>query len=170
MFELVDQSEFHLLYYSARQSTCSIGRDATHCLPEDPVLPNAFQKRMVLADGKGDAWVRMRSLRFHIDVVLWDLTDERFGVYQFPDDSFITRSIEIQQLMESANFADARLLEFGSDEHFEVWTRRTRALIRSMKNADLFHKTLVMRVPWAEYTSQGDPTPRVLGSLQRKQI
>ena len=114
-------------------------------------LTSAFQKRMVTSDLKGSGVERIVKNAGDLDVVLLDLVDERRGFWKFPDGTTMTNSLEIESCgaARAARRAGARLIEFGTDEHFEQWKSGLITLIEGLKDAELWEKTILLDIEWA---------------------
>lgn len=83
-----------LVRYVARQSLISVGSDASAHLPTELGLDSPFQARMVTADFLGSLGADLTEVGKDVDRLLWDLADERHGVYRFRDGTIATRSVE----------------------------------------------------------------------------
>lgn len=154
--------------YVARQSLISVGSDASAHLPELTDVTSNFQARMIRADFAGSFLERLASMAAEIDVLLWDLADERHGIYRFDDGTFVTRSIDTMNVASvSERLGEARHIPFGVDEHFDLWSRRVAFLVEWLKERDLFDRTIVVDVPWAVLTTEGAPSPWSMGIRAR---
>ncbi len=150
--------------YIARQSLISAGSDAAAHLPEAMSVTSAFQRRMIMADFSGSLFSRIAKAAGEVDLLLWDLADERHGVYRFADGSIATRSIDTLKMPEfEARFAEAQHIPYGSDEHFAIWSEHVTQLTALLHEHDLFDRTVVLEVPWAVLTVEGSPTPWSMG-------
>lgn len=156
-------SDFLLDRYVARQSLLSMSNDASAHWADTFQLSSQFQQRMVEKDWAGSAWWDIRTSFRNLDLLLWDLTDERHGVYRFEDGTYVTRSIEMVGTELEEVTRAAQYIPFGSDEHFLHWRTKAIAFSRSLKNANLFPKTLVLNVDWATHSLQGIRTPPSMG-------
>src|SRR5699024_3156224 len=132
----------------ARQSLISAGQDASERFPTGAQVTSRFQRRMMQADFAGDLDGRLAAVAPSIDVLLWDLTDERHGVHVFDDGTVVTRSIDVVTVPEAlAAVEDARHIPFGGDEHFALWAPRAGQLRDRLVELELFERTLVLQVP-----------------------
>ncbi|WP_420097751.1 DUF6270 domain-containing protein, partial [Brevibacterium sediminis] len=111
----------------------------------------AFQKRMVTSDLKGTGLERIVKNADDLDVVLLDLVDERRGFWKFPDDTTMTNSLEVESCgaARAARRNGARLIEFGTDEHFARWNQGFATLVQGLKVAGLWEKTILLDIEWA---------------------
>src|SRR5690606_3435896 len=93
-FELLDTSRYSLLAYVARQSLISaLGPATPLAVPLAELSP--FQRRMVEGDIGSDLRSRLAAAARNTDLLLWDLTDERLGIYRMPDGGFVTRTPDV---------------------------------------------------------------------------
>ena len=143
--------EAEVVAYVARHSVTSLesphGTNGIHLSD----LTSAFQKRMVIGDLQGSGLERIVKNAKNLDVVLLDLVDERRGFWKFPDDTTMTNSIEVESCgaARQARREGARLIEFGSDEHFTRWSKGFATLIQGLKAAGLWEKTILLDIEWA---------------------
>lgn len=150
--------------YVARQSLLSAGSDASSHYPDEAQVSSAFQERMIRGDFAGDLHGHLKKVS-DVDVLLWDLTDERHGVHIFDDGTLVTRSIDLVNVPEvSAAVEGTRHLPFGTDEHFEQWAGRAREFVADLRAHGLFDRTVVLQVPWASTTADGQQTPPSMGT------
>ncbi|MFC7375399.1 DUF6270 domain-containing protein [Brachybacterium sp. GCM10030268] len=163
--DLAGHDRLKVADYIARQSLISVGRDASALFPEDAQVAHRFQRRMMEADFAGDLERRLDAVATRTDLLLWDLTDERHGVHMLDDGSVITRSIDLIAVPEAlAAVEDARHVAFGSDEHFELWSPRAEQFRDHLREQGLFEKTVVLEIPWAVVTADGQETPGSMGT------
>lgn len=162
--EFAEADTVELRGYIARQSLLSAGSDASSHLPELTDVSSKFQARMIHADFSGGFLERLRSLATETDVLLWDLADERHGVHRFPDGTVVTRSIDTMKVASvSETLDEVELVPFGTDEHFALWRERVDAFAATLQTLGLFDRTIVLEVPWAVRTTEGDPSPWSMG-------
>lgn len=162
--EFASPGSAELRGYIARQSIISAGADATAHLPADLSVSSKFQHRMILADFAGSLFERLRAAADDVDVVLWDLADERHGVYRFPDGTVATRSIDTIRIPEIEEaFGTAEHIAFGTAEHLAIWTDRAEKFRSLLQEIGLFERTVVLQVPWAVLTTEGKPSPWSMG-------
>ncbi|QCR52981.1 hypothetical protein C1N80_04880 [Brachybacterium sp. SGAir0954] len=150
--------------YVARQSLLSSGHDASDRFPVDADVAHRFQRRMLEADFAGDLEARLRRAAPTTDVLMWDLTDERHGVYVLDDGSVITRSIDLISVPQALAVTEGgQHLPFGAEEHFEAWSARASKFKDLLVELDLFSRSVVIRLPWALIGLDGEPTPPSMG-------
>lgn len=150
--------------YIARQSLISSGSDASTHLPEALVISSKFQERMIRADFRGSLHGRLQAAAGEIDLLLWDLADERHGVHRFSDGTIATRSIDTMKAGPVAALLDAAtLIPFGTDEHFALWREQLNRFEATVRETKLFEHTVALDVPWAVRTTEGRPSPWSMG-------
>src|SRR5699024_5603388 len=96
-----------------------------------------------------------------LDFVLIDLVDERRGFWRFPDGTTMTNSLEIESCgaAREARRVGARLIEFGTDEHFDAWKFGFEQLMAELKEASLWKRTILLDIEWAGAVD-GAPHPQ----------
>lgn len=155
--------------YVARQSaiaSLSPARDID--VPSDR-LDSGFQKRMLEGDRAADVVDRLSEPGAAL--LLVDLVDERRGVWRFPSGAFLTNSVEAYHAGVEVwgPAAGARLIEFGTDEHFELWKRGFATVADHLTELDA--PLVLLDIAWAE-VSDGQGLPRgirsVAGSVGRR--
>lgn len=153
-----------VISYTARQSLLSSGRDASERYPEGATTAHRFRRRMLQADFAGDLLDKLSDFSSVTDVLLWDLADERDGVMVFDDGGIVTRSFDLISEPDVWVAAEnGRHIDFGTDEHFVLWAARAAEFAGRLKALDLFDSTIVLRIPWAFVTSDGELAPGSMG-------
>lgn len=153
--------EVEVVAYVARHSVTSLhsphGTDGL----DISGLTSAFQKRMVTSDLKGTGARRIVEKANDLDFVLIDLVDERRGFWRFPDGTTMTNSLEIESCgaAREARRVGARLVEFGTDEHFAAWKVGFEQLMAELKEASLWERTILLDIEWAGAVD-GAPHPQ----------
>ena len=156
-FELVAPEQATLTRYIARQSLISAG---TTCPPLfDPAdhLDSSFQIRMLSGDLRGDALEHITEVAAETDLLVCDLTDERLGVFALPDGSYLTRTVE--GLAQHLYPDGLQLLELGHDDHFRLFEQALDRWADAVTDAGLLDRVVVLHVPWAPTTIDGEATP-----------
>lgn len=162
-FEFLDPRRFHLRDYVARQSLISGFGPAAAPLVEPSGLPSRFQQRMVEADAASDLPERVETHAPRVDLLLWDLVDERLGVHVRADGGITTDSVEARSLRGASAATElpegTRHLPFGSDEHFTLFEAALPLWRGLLERTGLLGRTVLVAPPWAERTAEGDLTP-----------
>lgn len=155
--------EAEVVAYVARHSVTSLESPHGTAGIDLSDLTSAFQKRMVTSDLKGSGIERIVKNADDLDVVLLDLVDERRGFWKFADGTTMTNSIEVESCGAAcaAHREGARLIEFGTDEHFTLWSTGFAMLIQELKAAELWEKTIFLDIEWAS-ALDGSRYPRHL--------
>ena len=143
--------EAEVVAYVARHSVTSLESPHGTAGIDLSDLNSAFQKRMVTNDLHGSGLERIVNNASDLDVVLLDLVDERRGFWQFPDGTTMTNSIEVESCgaAREARRSGARLIEFGSEEHFVRWKSGFVQLVDGLRDAGLWEKTILLDIEWA---------------------
>ena len=143
--------EAEVVAYVARHSVTSLESPHGTAGIDLSDLTSAFQKRMVTSDLNGTGLERITKNAKDLDVVLLDLVDERRGFWRFSDGTTMTNSLEVESCGAArvARRAGARLVEFGTDEHFDQWRSGFITLIEGLKDAELWEKTILLDIEWA---------------------
>lgn len=162
--EYLSPHSFKLVEYQARHSLLSQGSDASYKLPADLELPSAFQSRMVRTDWEGGKLAELGARASSIDILLWDLIDERHGVHWFPTGEIVTRSVDLlaSEAASALLLPDTRI-SFGTDLHFEGWSEKAREFVAELTEWGLLGKTRLIRVRWAESSVDGSDVPWSMG-------
>lgn len=173
LVELADGGRGSVARYTARQSLASAfgGGRSDLTLPVPSAL-SPFQRRMVTDDLRSALPAQLREAASRgVRAVLWDLTDERLGVYALPDGTVVTRSIDLISSGLDATLAarvldgSAQFHEFGGPGHLDRWSRALAAF-RDLAR-DLRLRVVLLDVPWAERDDLGRPTPSSFGTTAR---
>ena len=113
-------------------------------------LESAFQRRMVEGDWRGSLPDELEQRAGQVDLVLWDLCDERLGVHELRDGHRITRSTDALRGQLLDHVPTARHLPFGSVEHLQEFTVRLRQFVTLLTDLGLSRRTVVLAPPWAQ--------------------
>lgn len=143
--------EAKVVAYVARHSVTSLETPHGTSGVDLSGLSSLFQKRMVTGDLKGEGLTRIANEAESLDLVLIDLADERRGYWLFPDGMTMTNSIEVESsgAAREARRAGARLVEFGTDEHFAKWKSGFAHLVDGLTGVGLWGKTILLDIEWA---------------------
>jgi hypothetical protein len=163
-FEYLRPHGFELVEYVARQSVISaFSQIDTSKMPEiDTSSP--FQRRMIEGDWGGSLLERLQHHREAIDLVLWDLCDERLGVWRLGDGAFVTRSVDgITSGLDAAVARSAEHVAFGTKDHLALFRDRVGRFSRELDDLGLRERTLVLAPDWASERDDGEPTPTSYG-------
>lgn len=111
-------------------------------------LDSDFQAKMFEGDQRADGVDRI--LASSPDLILIDLVDERRGVWRFPDGTFMTNSVEAHRagMEKIAPARGARLIRFGTDEHFNLWRIAFQMAVQRTQAAGA--SVVLLDIAWAE--------------------
>lgn len=152
-------SPFEVVSYLARQSWISAVSAPVDLPPEPSALSSRFQRKMVEAD-LTSAWVgALDAVLDVVDWVLFDLVDERFGVYPVGG-GYVTRSSELVGSGWLSHLDHGPLVEFGSDEHFALWCGSAGIVRQALRRRGLWSRARVVVAPFAEEIDTGGEAPR----------
>ncbi|SMY13229.1 DUF6270 domain-containing protein [Brevibacterium jeotgali] len=149
--------------YVARQSAIvSLSPAIDLPVPIDS-LESEFQRRMLTGDTVSNAKERVGQPGS--SVVLVDLVDERRGVWQFRDNTFLTNSVEAYRtgVDEWADGLGARLIPFGTDEHFDLWKRGFASVAEHITSSGV--PIVLLNVAWAEVFEGQMPPRRIMSRV-----
>ncbi|WP_209325011.1 DUF6270 domain-containing protein [Brevibacterium renqingii] len=150
-----------VLTYVARQSVTSLISPHGRTGIDLSGLESAFQRRMVQSDLDGTGFHRIANNDRPLDLVIIDLVDERRGYWEYPDGTTITNSVEIESSGVAARASEhgAKLVEFGTDQHFEAWKKGFSLLIDQLHYTNLLGRTVLLDIEWARAIDEA-PHPK----------
>lgn len=163
-FRILEPEGYALKLYVARHSVISMDTDARGRYPADLEVESPFQRTQIETDAAGAMWGRIQRVTKKLDVLLWDLVDERHGCVRFSDGTYVTRSVDMLSRPSLAKLLEAgELLSFGSDRHFFTWQLAADRFVERLREVGLLERTLLVAVPWAESLVDGSPAPTSMG-------
>lgn len=149
--------------YVARQSLASAFSPPVTLLTPPP-MPSPFLTRQARGDYASSLTRQLHGASGSVDLLLWDLTDERLGFYLLPDDTVVTRSVDLVRAgAEEELEREGSLIEFGTDMHFNIWRSLLPAFADTLAETLPHARVACIAVPWAERNSAGNPTPASFG-------
>lgn len=98
----------------------------------------------------------LKQLPSDVDLLLFDLVDERGGVVQFKD-GYVTKLAEFWGHGGREMSRGREIVEFGSEQHFSLWSAAASTLIDILTEQSLLEKVLILRIDWAETYKDGTP-------------
>lgn len=161
-YEYFNPAQFPLVSYVARQSlVSSFSKAATFVsLDDSSGLTSSFQNRMLRGDLTSSLPRLIREHAADIDLLLCDFVDERGGVIGDAHGEFVTKSLAFDESGIGSSLAPAtHQINFGTDEHFELWKCSFEAFLDLLTELDLIDKLVILRHQWALETIQGDVFP-----------
>jgi hypothetical protein len=161
---------FELSGYVARQSLVSALSDPWDRVPDVvQTIESPFQRRMQAGDLTSDLLVHLARRTGALDLLLWDLTDERLGFYVLDDGTVVTRSIELLACgLDDELARTARLVPFGTDEHLRRWVAALDELLERLDGLGLTGRLVVLGLPWARRTDDGRDVAPSFGVTARE--
>ncbi len=142
-----DADEFEVVRYVARQSLVSAFSGTPTSDLDLKGIESPFQRRIVEGDLQGDLKDALRESADRIDVILWDLTDERLGIVCTPQGGYITLSEEFRRAKTKAEVA-GRHIQFGSTEHFDLFREAAMSFREFLLEGMLFDRVLLIHTPF----------------------
>lgn len=168
-FERMPSKRFTLVQYVARQSLISaMAPPSRHPVPAFHTS-SAFQRRMLEGDWNGSLLPLLREHASSIDLLLWDLCDERLGVRRLElvepprQHAMATRSVDGIRAGLDVNLGGAPLIPFGTGKHRLLFLNSLRRFVEELRMLDLLAKTFVLAPAWASHTSSGTRTAHSFG-------
>lgn len=159
-FELLLPDGFQLVSYVARQSLASaMSAPNTARLPTFRTA-SRFQRRMLVGDWEGSLLGALRQRIDEIDLLLWDVFDERLGVNRLPNGNIVTRSVDsLSTGLESALPPQTAHVPLGSPAHLSRFATVLPQFRDALDELGLLRRTLLVAPPWATATIEGRPAP-----------
>lgn len=165
LLPLLSPHGFELTFYSPRQSLIGLlgpvpGIERAADLR---ALASRFQRRAAEGTLRADVIERLEHHHDETDMVLWDLTDERLGVYEL-NGGYVTRSLELMNAgLDTDLRREARHIPFGSSEHFSLWQEGLARWAQSLRGLRLDDRVVLLEPRWAREFEDGAPTPPSFG-------
>ncbi|KRE35508.1 hypothetical protein ASG73_16365 [Janibacter sp. Soil728] len=144
-----------LLAYVARQSAISAGRPAEGVWPQLTHIESPFQRRMVQGDIEGNALSEIARRADEIDLLVLDLIDERGGVIEVGG-GYVSRHAELWQAGGDAATRDGHRVDFGTDEHFALWSPAVARLAAGIAELGLSDRVILLETEWASTMDDGE--------------
>jgi hypothetical protein len=155
-------NSINLVDYFARSSIASIlakpfGLDESFIAR----IPSQFQQRMVRRDVNKEFLPAIAD-RQDVDIILLDLIDERFDLYEACDGSVATMSSEFSTtgFAKTEDRSTERWLRSGSERHRELWKAAVGKLFEVLSKNGVAERVVVNKVFWAEEMEDGTPLPQ----------
>lgn len=163
-FEFLKPRGYGLVDYVARQSLISA---FSHVEPDtvgEVTAESAFQRRMLENDWRGRLASVLEAKADRIDVLLWDLCDERLGVRELGEGGFITRSVDLLSTGADARIdPQSRVIDFGTPAHLRLWREALTQWRGVLTTLGLLDKVVLLAPPWAQTAVDGTPSPTSFG-------
>ncbi|WP_156969842.1 DUF6270 domain-containing protein [Knoellia subterranea] len=162
-FAFLDPEVFALKGYIARQSLISAFSDGAHPLGDTSTLASRFQRRMIEGDAASSLPEDVRAAATEVDLVVWDLFDERLGVHRRGPTGFTTDSVELRSLLGGVAPAGIEHVAFGTPEHHALFVKALAPWRELLVETNLLGRTVLVAPRWAVEADDGGLTPRSFG-------
>ncbi|MFE4465517.1 DUF6270 domain-containing protein [Oerskovia sp. NPDC056781] len=156
---------FELNHYSPRQSLIPLLGTVPDLIQalDTSRLTSRFQRRAAEGTITADVARELDHRHANIDMVLWDITDERLGVYEVGQ-GYVTRTLElVASGLDTSLQSVGRHIAFGTDEHFHLWSQSTRTWADQLRRRGLADRVVLTAPRWATEFTDGTPTPASTG-------
>ena len=140
--------------YIARQSWASAASLPTEPPSIPSKLDSPFQNRMVINDIQSSFPRDLLSNDQSFEVLLLDLVDERLGLVA-SGPSIFTDSYELRGTGWKPALGVSSKLDFGTDEHFNIWATSAEKLIKLLDATNNINKTRLIRSKYAARANDG---------------
>lgn len=147
--------------YFARSSLASIGSEPFY-LDDDHYarISSDFQRRMVRRDLEKTLLHDLATCQ-DFDIILIDLIDERFDLYEASPEVVVTVSSEFLMtgFVTSEDRSSERWIRSGSERHRALWKAGVVRLFAVLAEHGMADRVVVNKVFWADRMEDGTPLP-----------
>lgn len=143
-------------WYVARQSLISAVNPADLALFDTSRIASEFQRRMAVNDIAGDLCETIIAARDTLGLILWDLTDERFGVNRVPAGGFVTRVVHYEDGVYQGDEPLERPTTLGASDHLALWKSAADVFLGRLEESRLLDRLIVNATPWALADENGE--------------
>ncbi|MCS0630972.1 DUF6270 domain-containing protein [Telluria mixta] len=161
ILNFAEKGTITLTDYFARSSLASIGSEPFR-LEDDHYarISSDFQRRMVRRDLEKTLLHDLSTCQ-DVDIILIDLIDERFDLYEASPGAVVTVSSEFLMtgLVTSKDRSSERWIRNGSERHRELWKAGVDRLFALLAEHGMADRVVVNRVFWADRMEDGMPLP-----------
>lgn len=140
--------------YIARQSWISAFSYVALDRDVSEYFRSQFQAKMVAGDFEGSFPISILGSDLSFDFLVLDLVDERLGVLKTPS-GYVTNSYELRNSGLKKTIPGSRSIEFGSEEHFDLWCRSAVRLYSLLKILGLVDRTVLIRCKYSVVSDEG---------------
>jgi Family of unknown function (DUF6270)/Heparinase II/III-like protein/Heparinase II/III N-terminus len=152
-FNFDDAAKFNIINYYARSSFASAFSNQKAVDRYTNKITSAFQRKIVAADLSKELLSQLTSTSF--DLLLIDLIDERFSLFEFENGALVTQSNELISGSFDKSSESGRSVASGSEEFFRLWETGWNSFIQLIKDSDQIHKIRINKAFWANETADG---------------
>lgn len=147
----------HLSGYVARQSLISATSPADASKFRLDSVSSPFQKRMIAGDLSGNLFDQLRARQGAVDLLLWDLTDERLGIQTVPGGGgHVTRVVNYSKGIWQGHEPLGTPVTLGAPKHWDLWRVAADQMAAFLEKNGLLKRTAVNATPWATETDAGE--------------
>ena len=151
--------------YVARQSLISTWKPPRSVTLDLSAIKSAFQRTVTQGAIRGDLIARLVQTR--PDFLVLDIVDERAGVYELDDGTYLTRAIEVDYFGLQRQFEDriVALHQFRSESHLDLYLEALASFRRVLDEKLPRTRLLVVAPEWATRFEDGSRTSTSYGLL-----
>ena len=144
--------------YVARQSLISATAPARPGEFNTAAISSPFQKRMAEGDIVGNVINKLTADPTAYDIILWDITDERLGVYRVPSGGYVSRVVDYGGGIYRGTERLGTPIRVGSEAHRELWLASLDRFAARLEQAGIKERVILNALPWALRDEDGNPT------------
>lgn len=147
IFNFNEASNYKIIDYFARTSFASLYSPHIEYKLELNDLTSTFQNKIVRCDLDK---IFKKYLRVgECDLLIIDLIDERFDLFEFKNGSIITLSNELVASGFNHESFDGKVIKSSSPEFIEIWQRSWNDFVYDMRKIGQFHKVRLHKSFWS---------------------
>lgn len=143
--------------YVARQSLISAMSPASPADFNSADIASPFQRRMADGDIRGDVVKKLIAGADNYDVILWDITDERLGVYGVPSGGYVSRVVDYTKGIYRGPDHLLGPIRPGTPEHRDLWMRSLEKFLAQLESAQIADRVILNALPWAARVEGAHP-------------
>ncbi|MEV7618608.1 DUF6270 domain-containing protein [Microbacterium sp. NPDC089321] len=156
--ELWPDYGMELAGYVARQSLISATAPSRSKDFDTSTISSPFQRRMAEGDIRGNAVAKLTSNSDDLDLIIWDLTDERLGVYRVPSGGYVSRVVDYTTGIYRGQAALNTPIRIGTAEHRTLWEQALVEFLASLESSGTRDRLILNAIPWALRDEEGAST------------
>jgi len=141
--------------YVARQTLISAYAPADLSRFRLDEITSAFQRRMAGYDIEGALARIVEEQRSVMDLLLWDLTDERLGVVKIPGGGWVSKVVPYHKGIFAGPGRLGETLRIGESEHLRAWKTAADRFLDDLGRLGLRERVVVNDTRWAVVDETG---------------
>ena len=153
--ELWQDYGFELSAYVARQSLISAVAPARRGDFLTTQISSAFQRRMADGDVVGNVVNKLTDRPDDYDVIFWDITDERLGVYPVSSGGYVSRVVDYTNGIYRGAAPLGNPVRIGTEEHRILWEKALVKFLGRLDEANVRDRLILNALPWATVDDAG---------------